>query len=142
MSNDLIVPPVAAAVAASESAGQAKAAVSTAVMEPKQPVASSVGPNPSLQLDPALGLVVIEFRNDAGAVTSSIPSERQLQAYQRWAATHFGPAPPGMPATGVSTAPVRHHHEMPAPAAGGGRDPGQSVSPDAHVTMKSHNRAP
>ena len=54
-------------------------------------------PNPSLQLEPTLGLVVIQFRNDAGMVTNSIPSERQLRAYQRWATTQLGPAPRGMP---------------------------------------------
>jgi hypothetical protein len=60
-------------------------------------------------LDPALGLVVIQFRNDAGAVTS-IPSERQIEAYQRWQTTQFGPAPNGMKATsagGAVTAPPR-----------------------------------
>ena len=51
--------------------------------------------NPSLRLDPALGLVVIQFRNDVGTVTTSIPSEHQLQAYQRWQTTQFGPAPHG-----------------------------------------------
>ena len=35
--------------------------------------------NPSLRLDPALGLVVIQFRNDVGTVTTSIPSEHQLR---------------------------------------------------------------
>jgi hypothetical protein len=110
MSNDLIVTPVAAAVAATESAGQTKVAASTAAMEPQTSVTSAVGPNPSLELDPALGLVVIEFRNDAGAVTTSIPTEQQLLAYQRWAATHFGPAPPGMPAAdGPTIAPAQHH---------------------------------
>ena len=39
-------------------------------------------PNPTLRLDPALGLVVIEFLSKSGAVTSSIPSQRQLTAYQ------------------------------------------------------------
>ena len=42
-----------------------------------------------------LGLVVIEFRNDSGTVTTSIPSERQLEAYQRWETTQLGPAPAG-----------------------------------------------
>ena len=41
-------------------------------------------PNPQLRLDPALGLVVIEFRDDAGTVTTSIPSQRQLEAYRMW----------------------------------------------------------
>jgi hypothetical protein len=39
--------------------------------------------NPSLHLDPALGLVVIEFRDEAGHVTGSIPSQRQIEAYHR-----------------------------------------------------------
>ncbi len=39
-------------------------------------------PNPSLRLDSQLGLVVIEFRNDSGMVTESIPTQRQLQAYR------------------------------------------------------------
>jgi len=46
--------------------------------------------NPSLQLDPSLGIVVIKFHNASGAVTSSIPSDRQLAAYQR----HGGVPPP------------------------------------------------
>jgi hypothetical protein len=72
-------------------------------------------------LDPALGLVVIEFRNDAGAVTDSIPSERQLEAYQRWQTTQFGPVPHGMKATAAGgSVPVSPHrptqeHAPPAP---------------------------
>jgi hypothetical protein len=49
--------------------------------------------NPTLRLDAALGLVVIEFRNNSGAITTSIPSQRQLQEYQRWEATRLGSAP-------------------------------------------------
>src|SRR5689334_9538145 len=45
--------------------------------------------NPTLRLDAALGLVVIEFRNETGAITTSIPSQRQLQEYQRWQATRL-----------------------------------------------------
>jgi hypothetical protein len=66
---------------------------------PEEPVrvVSAAPPilNPTLRLDAVLGLVVIEFRNQSGAVTTSIPSQRQLQAYQRWEATRFGPAPYG-----------------------------------------------
>ncbi|MDR3539191.1 MAG: hypothetical protein P4L71_22070 [Acetobacteraceae bacterium] len=46
------------------------------------PVSSPLYVNPSLRLDPTLGLVVIEFRDPSGSVTSSIPSQRQLQAYR------------------------------------------------------------
>ena len=38
--------------------------------------------NPDLRLDPALGLVVIEFHDQAGKLTSSIPSQRQMDAYR------------------------------------------------------------
>lgn len=46
------------------------------------PVAERVLPNPSLRLEPELGLVVIEFRNDTGTIEASYPSERQLAAYR------------------------------------------------------------
>jgi hypothetical protein len=76
--------------------------------------------NPSYRLDSALGLVVIEFHNDAGTVTDSIPSERQLQAYQRWQTTQFGPVPHGMRATTAGGVPVSprepaQEHAPPAP---------------------------
>ena len=95
MSNDLIVSSVAAARAAPDAAGQ-KAVTDGQAVQPKPLVTGSPQPNPSLLLNPTLGLVVIEFRDNAGAVTTSIPSERQIQAYQRWQTTHFGPAPSGM----------------------------------------------
>jgi hypothetical protein len=52
---------------------------------PSQPqtVAATPLANPSLVLDPSLGLVVIEFRNNAGDVVNSIPSARQLAAYRQ-----------------------------------------------------------
>jgi hypothetical protein len=58
--------------------------------------------NPSLRLDAALGLVVIEFHNDAGVVTDSIPNARQLQAYRRWQTTQLGSAPLGFKASTVA----------------------------------------
>jgi hypothetical protein len=63
---------------------------------PNEPTIPAVAPspvpsftNPSLRLDSALGTVVIEFRNDSGTVTRSIPSQQQLDAYKR-----TGEAPP------------------------------------------------
>ena len=38
--------------------------------------------NPDFRFDPAAGLVVIEFRNDSGKVTNTIPTQRQLDAYR------------------------------------------------------------
>ena len=66
-------------------------------------------PNPSFEIDMALGLVVMEFRNGSGAVSSTIPTSQQLEAYRRsagHAATHAAagataqaatPAPTGAP---------------------------------------------
>ncbi len=38
--------------------------------------------NPSYVLDLGLGLVVLQYHDNNGDVTSSIPTERQLQAYR------------------------------------------------------------
>ena len=38
--------------------------------------------NPSLHLDLALNLVVLQFVDDKGEVTDSIPSAKQLKAYR------------------------------------------------------------
>jgi hypothetical protein len=122
MSNDLTVPSLTTS-AASEVAGQTKGSANLSPAEPKVvlTVPSQVQPNPSLQLDPALGLVVIEFRNDSGAVTDSIPSERQLEAYQRWATTHFGPVPNGMPTIGATpVVPAQREHVVVTTAGNAG----------------------
>jgi hypothetical protein len=96
MPNDLAIQSLTAVRTGAEIAGEAKTAASQPPPQQPEPAAnSSPIANPSLRLDPVLGIVVLEFRNDAGAVTTSIPSQRQLQAYQKWDATHFGPTPSG-----------------------------------------------
>jgi hypothetical protein len=47
---------------------------------PSTPLAA----NPSFRFDPASGLVVIEFHDGAGEITTSIPTLRQLEAYRIW----------------------------------------------------------
>lgn len=42
--------------------------------------------SPALRVEPALNLVVIEFRDPKGAVQHSIPSPRELDAYRVGAA--------------------------------------------------------
>ena len=93
MPNDLAIQPLTARRTGAEIAGEAKVTASQPSPQPEPAANPSPIANPSLRLDPALGIVVLEFRNDAGAVTTSIPSQRQLQAYQRWAQTHSGQAP-------------------------------------------------
>jgi len=53
--------------------------------------------NPSSQFDPTVGLVVLDFHNDSGTVTSSIPSERQLEAYRTGLETPPGEPVPKLP---------------------------------------------
>ncbi len=67
------------------------------------PAAERVLPNPSLRLEPELGLVVIEFRNDSGTIEASYPSARQLAAYRAHA---IGDAPaPATETTSERSAP-------------------------------------
>lgn len=39
-------------------------------------------PNPRLRMDRDLGILVIEFRDAAGQVSVSVPTERELEAYR------------------------------------------------------------
>ncbi len=42
-------------------------------------------PNPSLCIDPALGILIIEFHDDTGKVSSTIPTAAQIDTYRRTA---------------------------------------------------------
>jgi hypothetical protein len=48
------------------------------------PAPALIVANPSLRFDPVSGLVVIEFHDSAGDVTTSIPTLQQLEAYRIW----------------------------------------------------------
>jgi hypothetical protein len=72
-------------------------------------------PNPSFHIDAALGLVVMEFRDGAGNVASTIPTTQQLDAYRRsgnhgaqpaQSATTPDATPTAPPAGSGATAPV------------------------------------
>jgi len=107
MLKDISLPAIAAVHADSvPPAGQKLPAAHVAQAVPAAPPIL----NPTLRLDGALGLVVIEFRNDSGAITTSMPSQRQLQAYQRWNATRVGPTPVPYSLLGVATG----EHEVPS----------------------------
>lgn len=49
---------------------------------PEPPPTQASGPNPSLRIEPALGIVVFEVRNDSGDVVRSVPTERELRDYR------------------------------------------------------------
>jgi hypothetical protein len=72
----------------------AAAAAQPALDTPASSAATSKRPlvNPSLHFDLALNLVVLEFVDDNGNVTNSIPSAKQLKAYRETAAEGGPPA--------------------------------------------------
>jgi hypothetical protein len=89
MSSDLSI----GAVASGPSVRQTEATRAAPLPSTSGAPASPGTPNPTLRLDPALGLVVIEFLSKSGAITSSIPSQRELTAYQDGTAQPPGQAP-------------------------------------------------
>jgi hypothetical protein len=88
MPNELTVQAVPAVPSATEKAVEPKAeplmeAHNAPVTTPPAAVgAAQAFINPTVHMDPTLGLVVIEFRDETGRITSSIPSQRQLEAYR------------------------------------------------------------
>ena len=86
MLNDLVVRPVSPVLKQPAAAP----AMASAAPVPKATETKNALPNPTLRLDPALGMVVIEFHNYAGNVTTSIPGERQLEAYRTARALNTG----------------------------------------------------
>jgi hypothetical protein len=72
-----------------------------------QPAASSAAqmtPNPSMRIDSALSLVVMEFHGADGKVENSIPTVQQLDAYRRsQGAERAAAAQPPAPSTAVAS---------------------------------------
>ena len=93
MSSDLPITAVSDVGAASGAASGKPQAAGAATSPAKAAVTSDPNPNPTLELNAALGLVVIQFHNQAGAVTSSIPTQQQIDAYRLWQETRIGPPP-------------------------------------------------
>ena len=84
MPTDLSVQAVGPVVGASENPAQPKPETFTPPAQaPPQPSPVMVA-NPTLRFDVASGLVVIEYHDAAGDVTTSIPTLRQLEAYRHW----------------------------------------------------------
>lgn len=94
MPNDLAIRPIAPS-APEPPAGPAAQMAQVAM--PEVAIPPDAMPNPTLRLDLTLGMVVIEFHNSAGSVTSSIPGQRQLDAYRM--ARELDNAPNTLPGT-------------------------------------------
>jgi len=69
-------------IVASPMPSQAATVVADRAPAPVAAVAAPPAPNPRLRLDPALGMVVLEFRSGPGVPARSIPSTRELAAYR------------------------------------------------------------
>ncbi len=107
----------AAAVTAAAAPVRAMGGPGSAVADAPAPAL----PNPALRLEPALGLVVLEFRNSAGEVAATIPTRRELEAY-RSAARTSGPAAAAL------AAPVQTSNP-PAGSSPSSPDRGETVLP-------------
>lgn len=81
------------------------------------PPAAPATPNPRLRLDSSLGMVVIEFRDTVGDVSSTIPTERAIAAY-RAAAVSDAPVPIGVRPPPGTRADAPPPPPPPAPADG------------------------
>ncbi|HVC61420.1 MAG TPA: hypothetical protein VND19_13795 [Acetobacteraceae bacterium] len=105
MPNDLNVKPVGPVLGASENPAGPKPEMFTPLAQapPAAPTPVLVA-NPTLRFDVASGLVVIEFHDQAGAITTSVPTLRQLEAYRVWSPPARGQ---DAPAAGVHVSATR-----------------------------------
>ncbi|MBL6454012.1 hypothetical protein JMJ55_01680 [Belnapia sp. T6] len=87
------IPPIATRTHAP---GPGPVAVAAPAAMPAAP-APAATPSPSLRIDPALGIVVMEFRDDTGQVAASLPTERELAAYRNAARSGQAPGPSADP---------------------------------------------
>ena len=53
-------------------------------------------PNPRLRIDAALNIVVLEFRDDGGQVSRTLPSAQEIKAYRDGAAEAGAESPPAL----------------------------------------------
>ncbi len=139
MSNDLTVQAAATVRVGNDIAGGPKVAAPQPPV-PQAPAASAsqhANPNPTLRLDLALGLVVIEFHNSDGTVTTSIPTQRQLEAYRRWETTPSGQAPAG---AAQARAVVGKSTAQPQPGSDPGGDRGGSSNTGGTTIARSTAR--
>ncbi len=84
MPSDLSVKPVGRILGAIENPAEPKPDKFTPPGQAPPAAPAVLVANPSLRFDAVSGLVVIEFHDDAGHVTTSIPTLRQLEAYRIW----------------------------------------------------------
>jgi hypothetical protein len=88
--------------------------------QPAATTAAQMTPNPSMRIDSALSLVVMEFHGTDGKVENSIPTVQQLDAYRRsQGADHGGAsssaaAQPAAPSAAAADQAVAGQRQAPA----------------------------
>jgi hypothetical protein len=87
--------------------------------------------NPTLRFDVASGLVVIEFHDAAGDITTSVPTLRQLEAYRLHGQTSVSQTPPAAPSPASSAA----ASQGPSTAASQAQPAAASQAPSAAASV-------
>ncbi len=77
------------AVAVSDAASSRAATVATTAASTGATALPDL-PNPSIHIDPQLGMVVLQFRSSSGVVTNTLPTQAQLDAYRAFGVPHAG----------------------------------------------------
>jgi len=108
MPSDLSVKAVGPVLGASENPAGPKSEISTPPASAFPAPPTILVANPTLRFDVASGLVVIEFHDAAGDVTTSVPTLRQLEAYRLHGQTSVTQAPPAAPSQALPAAASVH----------------------------------
>jgi hypothetical protein len=142
MPSDLSVKTVGPVPGASENPAGPKPGLFTPPAQGAATAPSILVANPTLRFDVASGLVVIEFHDAAGDVTTSVPTLRQLEAYRIHSQSPPGQSPPGQSLPGQSpTGQSPPHQASPAagvpaaPAIGIPASPATGVHPSATLKV-------
>jgi hypothetical protein len=84
VAGDLVIAPLTLSQPIASARGTGTVAAASAKTETSpSAIAGTPNLNPGFRLDPALNLAVLQFFDEKGDVTQTIPSQKQLQAYQQ-----------------------------------------------------------
>jgi len=115
MPNDLTISGAGTPIAPPDRARSYEPAPTTTDL-PKPSGSGPPPPSPTLRFDASLGILVIEFHNDAGQVANTIPTQRQLDAYRSRAESG---APPQTTPTDAATSGTTANTESRSPPVTG-----------------------
>ena len=90
MSADLTISPIAPLSGFASGAFPRNQTATASEPAATSPPPTPIYTNPDIHIDPATNLVVMEFRNSAGAVQDQFPSPQLLAAYRQGSLTQPG----------------------------------------------------